>query len=189
MQRTGIPIEDLRYNLDGALERRVRGIVQTWEPVTDIAPERLEASLVTGIDIAGLAYGHTQLDTQVHIALFTFLAACFDDHLASASAEFTARFHAGLPQRHPLLQQFSEILHAMYEYFLPFAARAIVNNALTYMERNVFDRESRDMPLHGAALQYVEWKRMNNGMAEAYAFFVWDRYSFSDVYAYVQAVL
>ena len=80
------------------------------------------------------------------------------------------------------------MLHETGKYFLPFATRAIVNSALTYMDRNVFDRESKELDLHDAAQQYVEWKRMKNGMAEAYAFFVWDRYSFPNIYTYVQAI-
>ncbi|KAF7790288.1 hypothetical protein EIP86_001242 [Pleurotus ostreatoroseus] len=185
--RTGIPLESLRCTCGGPLERRVREIMQNWER-TDISPARLEASLMTGVNMGGLAYAHTHLNTQVYIALFTLLTVLFDDQLASADAEFTARFHAGLPQLHPFLQLFAEMLRTAGEHFLPFAARAIVNNALTSMDQNVFDRESKGMPLHTAAQQYVEWKRMRNGMAETFAFFVWDRHSFSNIFAYVQAI-
>ena len=170
MNRTGIPFEPFRAR-GGPLEKRVREVVQEWAFV-DIPPARLEACLVTGIDIGGTAYAHTHLDTQVYTALFTFLATCFDEDVASADVGFTARFHAGLPQEHPLGQRFAQILHETDKHFLPFAARAIVNSALAYMDQNVFDRESKELHLHNAAQQYVEWKRMKNGMAEAFSFFI-----------------
>ena len=186
MDRTGIPFEPCPPR-GGPLERRVREVVQEWAFV-GIPPARLEASLIAGIDISGIAYGHTHLDTQVYIALFTFLATCFDDNLASEDGGFTARFHAGLPQEHPFEQRFAEILHETGKHFPPFATGAIVNSALAYMDRNVLDRESKELDLHNAAQQYVEWKRTKNGMAEAYAFFIWDRYSFPSVYTYIQAI-
>ncbi|KAJ3554930.1 hypothetical protein NM688_g2850 [Phlebia brevispora] len=189
MQGAGISVRGLRPDPQGIIEQRVREIVKPWD-LSGVSPKRFNASLTTGVDIAGSSYPYTSINTQVHIAIFTLLATCFDDFLTDSDAmsEFSDRFRAGLPQRLPLLQYFADSLSSMSTYFLPFAARAIVNSALVYMNRNVFDKEASEMPIHEAARQYIEWKRLQNGMAEAYALFIWDKHSFSSIHSFIQAV-
>ncbi|PSR80104.1 hypothetical protein PHLCEN_2v6805 [Hermanssonia centrifuga] len=187
MQRTDISIRGFTCDTDGTINRRVRDIVKGWD--LGVPPQRYEPYLKTGIELAAAGYGHTPVDVQVHIALYTLLGLCVDDFLVDMHAlqEFSTRLNSGLPQLHPVLEYVVDILHRMSEFYLPYACKAIVISTIEFINMTLFEKEIEDMEICGDALRWVEYKRLRNGIGEAYAFFVWDKFSFPDITTHIQA--
>ncbi|THG93778.1 hypothetical protein EW026_g7552 [Hermanssonia centrifuga] len=187
MQRTDISIRGFTCDTDGTINRRVRDIVKGWD--LGVPPQRYEPYLKTGIELAAAGYGHTPVDVQVHIALYTLLGLCVDDFIVDMHAlqEFSTRLNSGLPQLHPVLEYVVDILHRMPEFYLPYACKAIVISTIEFINMTLFEKEIEDMEVCGDALRWVEYKRLRNGIGEAYAFFVWDKFSFPDITTHIQA--
>lgn len=189
MERTGTSVAGLQCDPDGLVEQRVREIVKTWN-VGDVSPARVDAHIITGVHVAVTSYGHTPFDVQVHIALYTTVLTLVDDFAIELVAleEFMSRLHTGTPQRHPLLQHLVDILAAMDKFFPPFPSKAIITSTISYINQNTIDKQVVNMPLNQAAVPYIEYKRICNGAAEAYGYFVWDKFAFPDVTSYIQAI-
>ncbi|PSS05546.1 hypothetical protein PHLCEN_2v3748 [Hermanssonia centrifuga] len=187
MQRANISIRGLICDPDGVLERRVREIVEGWD--LGVPPKRYEPHLMASVNISAAAYGHTPLDVQVHIALYTLMAICVDDFNVDTHAlqEFSTRLHAGLPQLHPVLEYLVYTLHHMSDFYLPYACKVITTASTEFVDMTLFEKETEDMPLSGDALRWAEHKRVCNGIGEAYALFIYDKFSFPDIATHIQA--
>ncbi|PSR71660.1 hypothetical protein PHLCEN_2v12513 [Hermanssonia centrifuga] len=182
-------IRDIIPDLDGVLEHRVRNIVDGSRWSLGVSPQRYEAYLMASVNISGAAYGHTPLDVQVHIALYNIMVMCIDDFTFDLHAlqEFSTRLHSGLPQLHPVLEYLVDILHRMPDFYLPYVCKAITSCTVDFINMNLFEKETEDIPLCGHALRWVKHKRALNGIGNVYAFFIFDKFSFSDINAHIQA--
>ena len=189
MQRTGISVHGLHSTLDGPVNQRVREIVGTWD-INESYAQSVHANLVAGVAIAIAAYRHTPLATQVHIAIYTLLIISVDDLIMGTDAveEFMMRLHSGIRQLDPILQYLVENLAAMPDYFPADAAKAISTSSLVFINQTLLDKKLERMPVHQEAREYVESKRIKNGVAEAYAYFIWDKETFPDVQVYIQSI-
>ncbi|KAF7798949.1 hypothetical protein EIP86_010177 [Pleurotus ostreatoroseus] len=189
MQRTGISINGIHHTLEGPVNQRVREIVSTWD-IEESYAQSVHANLIAGVAIAISAYGHTPVATQVHIAIYTLLIISIDDFITTTDAmeEFMTRLHSGVRQLDPILQYLVENLAAMPDYFPADAAKAISTSSIIFVNQTLLDKKLERMPLHQEAREYVESKRMKNGVAEAYAYFIWDKETFPDIQAFIQSI-
>jgi len=189
LTRTGIHMEAVQPTSKDVVEERVLEGTKQWTQ-KGLSAARYERHFVTSINMATIAYGHTHIDVQVQIALFTLLALCVDDLEVSSEAlqGFTTRLYTGIPQLDPVLDCLVENLGHMPEYFLPYASKSIVVATIEFVNATLFDKESAGMVLHDAALPYVEYKRLRNALGGAYGFFVWDKFSFPDISAHIQVI-
>ncbi|KAF7798948.1 hypothetical protein EIP86_010176 [Pleurotus ostreatoroseus] len=189
MKCTGISIRGIQCDPEGIVDRRVREIASTWD-IDESYAKKFYATLVAGVAIAISAYGHTPIATQVHIATYTLLTICVDDLIMGTDAveEFMTRLYSGQPQTHPILQYLAENLAAMPDFFPPDAAKAIVASTVIFVNQTLFDKKLEGITIHQDARQFVESKRIKNGLAEAYSFFIWDKETFPDVVSYIQSV-
>jgi len=171
------------------LEKRVLEGAKQWTQKGLVAA-RYERHFKTSINMATIAYGHTHIDVQVQIALFTLLALCVDDLEVGSEAlqAFTTNLYTGAPQLDPVLDCLVDNLGHMPEYFLPYASKSIVVATIEFVNATLFDQENTGMVLHDVALPYVEYKRLRNALGGAYGFFVWDRFSFPDISAHIQVI-
>ena len=140
--------------------------------------------------MATTTFGHTHLDVQVHIALFTVLALCIDDLDINPEVlqEFVQRLHIGAPQLHPVLDYLVENLQHLPDHFPPYAASAIFAGTVQFINSTLFDKESEKMALTKESLPYVLYKRARNSLGEVYGFFVWDKYNFPDISTHIQVI-
>ncbi|KIP01167.1 hypothetical protein PHLGIDRAFT_80906 [Phlebiopsis gigantea 11061_1 CR5-6] len=189
MKSIGISIQGIQSNADGTVEKRTREQAAQWN-LGDISLKRYEPALITSCDIASMAYSHTPTDVQVHIALYTLLAICIDDYHVSdiALGEFMDRMYSGTAQLHPLLDRFVENLRDMRKFFSPYASKLIIKSSIDFVNNMAVDVELAGMSLRPTALAYVTSKRFYNGIGDAYACFVWDKFAFPRVATYLQAV-
>ncbi|KAJ3559858.1 hypothetical protein NM688_g80 [Phlebia brevispora] len=171
--KTGISIRSWQRDPSNATEQRVREKVASWD-LGDIAPDRRDRHVVTSINMATTAFGHTHSDVQVHIALFTVLALCIDDLEIKSGAleEFIPRLHTGTRQLHPVLDYLVDNLHHLPDYYPPYAACAIFAGTIQFINSTIFDKESENMALTAESLPYVLYKRARNSLGEVYGFFV-----------------
>lgn len=171
------------------MDQRVCDIVKTWD-IDSSYVEKFYACLEAGVSIAISAYGHTPIDTQVHIAVYTLLTICVDELIMDAVdiEEFMDRLKSGAPQRHPLLHHLAENLFAMPEYFPTFASKTIVLATIDFVNFTLFDKQTENIPIDRSARGFVEYKRKKNGIAEAYSYFIWDKSVFPDILSYIQSL-
>lgn len=137
-----------------------------------------------------LVFYQSNVDVQVHIALYTALLLFVDDFFVprEASEEFVPRLLKGHAQLHPLLDDVVVNLRDMVDYFPPHSARGIRTSALNFINRTVFDLERADHSLSEDAIYYVRWTRLKDGIGEAYAYFIWDKFNFPYTTGYIQAI-
>lgn len=144
LKRTSIPMPTFDATVYGEDVGNVaRAEVQTWN-AGDVPPQRIERGLVAGIDVARMAYGHTPLATQVHIALWTALCIYVDDFDIGVGeiAEFPARFHSGRAQLHPLLDVLADKLRKMPDFFHDYGAAAIVTSTIQFITCTLVDKQT-----------------------------------------------
>ncbi|KAI0090575.1 isoprenoid synthase domain-containing protein [Irpex rosettiformis] len=189
LQRVRIPVEVLCSPSREAVEKLVLDYTEEWEKM-GLTSDRWRPFFKVGIDLGAVGYGHTRVDVQAHIALFSILGMCIDEFVASDEAldGFTARLLSGTRQLDPLLDCMVDSLRHMPDFFPPYAAKCIVLSTIEFIDSCLHDKDVEGMKLHTAALPYINFKRMRNGLAAVYAFFVWDKFSFPDVNRYIQVI-
>jgi hypothetical protein len=52
---------------------------------------------------------------------------------------------------------------------------------MAHIETTLYDKQNSDEVLDRTTLPYVRYKRFRTGLAEACAFFIWDKLSFTDM--------
>lgn len=163
--------------------------VATWD-MGNASPRRLHRHVVTAINVAKTAFGHTAVATQVHIALWTTLCIFVDDFEINKDVvvAFAERFHAGQAQLHPLLDALAGTLRDMPKFFHPYGAASIVTNTIQYVVCTLFDKETEGMEVHPAARDYPVYKRSRNGLGEGYAHCIFDKVHFPDVSTHIQVI-
>ncbi|KAI0689741.1 isoprenoid synthase domain-containing protein [Cytidiella melzeri] len=153
-----------------------------------LAADRWKRHYNASINIATVAYSHTRPEVQAHITLFTILVISIDDFVVSDEAldGFSHRLLSGSPQKDPLLDCLVDNLRHMPDYFPSYASKGITVSTIEFIDATLYDKASLGMVLHGAALPYVNLRRMCNALGAAYGFFIWDKFSFPDVSAHIQ---
>lgn len=189
LNSTGIPVVSIKPYTKNFVELRVRREAKRWAE-HGLMPERYEKHLAMSMNMATIAFGHTHIDVQVHIALFTILTRCIGDHQVSSLAleSFGSRMASGAHQLDPVLNCLVENLSRMSWYFLPHASRSIMAATMDFINATLFDKESVGMKLRDGALPHIEYKRTKNALSGGYGFFVWDKFSFPNISSYIQTI-
>ena len=188
MQRVGVTAKDYKLDPDCILEQRVRQEMEHWD-LGDVSPRQVNPRLITAVHFISSAYGHLPFDVQVHVTLYTILDLLIDDLNVpnSALAEFMERMYSGTPQLHPVLDLLVRYLVDMKEYYPPFATQQIIRSTLDFVNSMALDADAEKMALCPAAVSYVTFRRLSNGIGDAYGAFVWDKFNIPDVTSYLQA--
>ncbi|GJE84887.1 terpene cyclase [Phanerochaete sordida] len=190
MQRTGIPMPSFdRSLLNDEVSKLVRAEAQTWD-TGGLSPERLERALACGIDMGRIVFRHLPLHVQVRIAVRTALCVFVDDFDAGLEniAEFVERFHDGRPQLHPLLDLLAGELRRTPEYVHSYGAAGVVTSTVQFISSEVMERDAGTQPVSEVAQEFLVYRRLRNGIAEAYAFPIWEKTQFPSPSAHIQAV-
>lgn len=191
MQMASISVTNVNIIPSESLDKRVRETVAAWN-FDDVqkSSKQKEIHIFTAVQLGSMFYGHTDIDIQYHIALYSYLLMLADDLGVTTQAleEFSTRLCAGMPQLHPVLTALNEILSRMPDYYLPYASQSILISTFQFINACAFERTTENMALHQDAVLFPEYKRARSGIGEAYAFFVWDKFRFPDITAYVQVV-
>jgi hypothetical protein len=190
MKRTGLSIQGIKCDNDGSLERRVRDEAVEWDLDNVARGKHYDPAVICAVHIASAAYSHTSVEIQVHIAKYTLLCTLIDDFSVSADAleGFTERMYSGSPQLHPLLDRLVENLRKMKDYYPLYSANRIIKATVGFVDSMAVDSRLKAMTLGPGALNYVTSRRLDNGVGDAYGSFIWDKFSFSDLSSYIQAV-
>ena len=189
LQRADVPIGVLTSPSHMAVEKLVLDYTKKWEKM-GLTPDRWRPLFKVAVDLGALGYGHTRVDVQAQIALFSLLGLCIDESVVSDEAldAFTTNLLTGTRQLDPLLDCLVDNLRRMSEFFPPYASKCITLSTIEFIDGCLHDKDVMGIKLHNSALPYVNFKRLRNGIAAAYAFFVWDKFSFPDVNTYVQII-
>ncbi|KAJ3559855.1 hypothetical protein NM688_g85 [Phlebia brevispora] len=184
-ERTKMSMHSWRSDPTGIVEKRTRAEIKTWTTWDFTAPQ-YERAILTSICVATTMFGHTHIETQVHLSLFSLLAGCVDDLEIDPVAleSFVERLYAGLPQLHPVLELLVGKLKRMPDYYPPFSATAIFAGTVQFINATLFDKRSRN--LRPASLPWIRYKRARNSLGEVYGLFAWDKFNFPDVSTHIQ---
>lgn len=178
------------YDPTGEVESRFLSAIKEWAPV-DFTLEKYKKARYTSVCVATTMFGHTHINTQVHIALFSLLAGCVDDLEIEDRAleEFAQRINGGSPQLHPILDLLVQYLRLMPDYYPSYSATAIFAGTVQFVNATLFDRQCENqivMQLQQDALPYIRYKRARNSLGEVYNLFAWDKANFPDITAHIQ---
>jgi hypothetical protein len=140
------------------------------------------------LDLATVAYSYTPIDAQVHIAIFTMIAIFIDDFGVSDEAMdgFQERLLTRTPQLDPVLDLLVDNLLQMSNFYPSYACKCSTLSAIAHTDATLYEKKNGDEVLDRIALPYVRYKRFRTGLAEAYSFFIWDKFSFPDMSVYIQ---
>lgn len=185
LDQLNIPIPVYHKNLE--VETRVNDTIRAWGLHGTINRHR-----ITGWIIALTAYNYMDLDTIVHIALFTAIATTLDvpevmDRVGCDTFHHDL-FAGKLHDREDLPGQMVKILAATPSHYSQIAASSIMASTLQFINSTLLENTTRDMVLSEGALPFIEHRRLQTGVAEAYAHFIWDKKHFPSVATYIQAI-
>lgn len=166
--------------------------IKSWTTV-DFTGDQFKRAHHTSVCVATTMFGHTHIDTQAHLALFSLLAGCVDDLEIEdiALEEFAPRISRGSPQMHPILDLLVERLRLMPDYYPSYSATAIFAGTVQFVNATLFDRKCEheiSMPLQTDALPFIRYKRARNSLGEVYNLFAWDKFNFPDITAHIQVL-
>lgn len=179
-KHTGLSVRGFTLDLHGPDDTEVRSTVEGW--TLGVPIQHVKKFIDTSIGMAMTAYSHTHVNTQVHIALLTFLLLCVDDSEIDSSAlsGFALRLQTGTPQLHPVLDLLVERLRLMPEFFSPYATSAILSGIVHFINESAFEKQAEAVPLLD--------KRAKNGLSEVYSSCAWEKSNFPAASLYVQAI-
>lgn len=188
-ERTNLSMQSWRSDPTGIVEKRVRQEIRTWKTFDCTGPE-YDGAIRTSVCVATTMFGHTHIDTQVHLALYSLLAGCVDDlEIDPMALEcFMDRLYSNQPQLHPVLELLVEKLRCMHEYYPPFSATAIFAGTVQFINATLFDKRSEGIAFRPASLQFIRYKRARNSLGEVYGLFAWDKFNFPDVSTHIQII-
>lgn len=186
--RAGVSVKGIKLDVDGLLEKRTREEVTKWR--LEILPQNYEIALLCAVHMACGTYPYASFDVQLHITLYTLLCTLVDDFNVPPSAleQFADRLYSGQTQLHPILDHLVENLRGMKKYYAPFLASLIVKSTLGLIDTMAAETHLNTMKLRPAALNYVTSRRLANGVGDAYACFIWDKYNFPDLSTFIQTI-
>ncbi|KAI0343533.1 terpenoid synthase [Trametopsis cervina] len=178
------------YDSSGQVEQRFLQGLSEWHEL-DFMADKYKKAHYTSVCVATTMFGHTHLDTQVFIALYSLLAGCVDDLEIDdiALEEFAPRINSGAPQLHPILDLLVQHLRRARDYYPAYSSTAIFAGTIQFVNATWFDRRcgtNIGMPLQKDALPYVRFKRARNSLGEVYNLFAWDKFNFPDVTRHIQ---
>lgn len=156
----------------------------------NIPHDRYEKHIRAALAIGTNAYAHTAINIQIHITVYTMMAICIDDFdiPPAASEQFATLFVSGSPQLDPGLDILADNLRRMYDYYSPHAASGIITSTLDFINTTALEKELQDLTISEDAENYAIYARMKNGISQAYALFIWDKFNFPDVSTYFPAI-
>ncbi|KAF7790953.1 hypothetical protein EIP86_001912 [Pleurotus ostreatoroseus] len=190
MKMANLSVKDFYIMPAESMVKRVRETVYEWNFDHDTETKKREERVVTSVHLGAMSYGHTSIDVQCHIALYSYLLLVLDDLEIPTLAldEFSSRLCAGMPQLHPVLTALNENLSRMSDYYPPYTSQSILISTFQFINACAFERTTSSMALHPDAVMFPGYKRIRSGVGEAYIFFAWDKFRFPDITVYVQIV-
>ncbi|PCH40556.1 terpenoid synthase [Wolfiporia cocos MD-104 SS10] len=177
------------YQRDYKLESRVKDVLRSWG-----VEKQLQPYLPPALILTTTCYHHiTDIETKVHIALFSTLVIALDDpSILSTQApdEFHRRLCSGAIQRElDILGRLTNNLGEMWGHYPPFAASSIFTSALQFVNGCLLEQcAQKGAILSSDALPFITYRRNMSGLAEAFAYFIWPKDKFPDVEVYMQAI-
>ncbi|KAI0090574.1 isoprenoid synthase domain-containing protein [Irpex rosettiformis] len=189
LRRANIPMHALQPASKADVMAGVLEETKGWTE-RGLLPIRWQPYVEASLDIATITYGHTRPDVQVHITLFTTLTIAIDEFEVSDDDldAFSSRLLSNSPQSDPLLDCLVDNLRRMTEFFPAYSSKCITLSTIEFIDATLQDKYSVGVDLRPGALSYVNYKRFRNGLGAAYGFFIWDKFSFPDVFAFVQII-
>lgn len=191
-QRTKISMRHHHWTVDptGEVDRRFMEQLNSWTTF-DFTANKFARARQTSVCVATTMFGHTHIDAQVQIALYSLLAGCVDDLEIDDQAleEFAPRISRGSPQLHPILDLLVEIVRLMPNCYPSYSATAIFAGTVQFVNSTLFDRKCEgeiQMPLQMDALPFIRYKRARNSLGEVYNLFAWDKFNYPDITAHIQ---
>lgn len=139
-----------------------------------------DKAILAAVVIATTAYAHCHPDVQLYIAKYTMLATLLDNFSLNPEV-LTAYVTEQVVEDEPILQWFSKCMLEAYEFFLPHAADAIVISTRKWFNSLLLDDIMQGRPLRAGNTRFAEYRRMQSGDPEAYAFFIFEKSRFSDL--------
>ncbi|TCD67982.1 terpene cyclase [Steccherinum ochraceum] len=156
-------------------------------------PRKIRMKVATvGLLIGTVAYRHTPIETQVAVAIYTYLGVMCDDDIMPTHVlrEFAPRFFDGQQQLHPILDHFVSHLSILRRMFPPWSATTITLNTMEFVNAEMFVREEGGAEVRTTpeAVEYIDFMRWKNGVGEAFVVMIWPQVLFPETRTYIKAV-
>jgi hypothetical protein len=188
LKRTNFSVQVLSPPMKDIVERRAIERINTDWANKGIDPGPCMRFFQPCLDLATVAYSHIPIDAQVHITIFTMITMRIDDLGVSDEAmdSFQARLLTKTPQLDPVLDLLVDYLLRTSDYYPSYACKCTTLSTIAHTDATLYEKHNGEEILGHMALPYVRYKRFRTGLAEAYSFFIWDKFSFPDMSTYIQ---
>lgn len=140
-------------------------------------------------------YAHIDdMDIKVQIVLFSALVIAMDDPsvLSSPSVrDFHRRLCMGAAQDDAgVVGRLLQVLLGEWDFYADFSATSIFTSVSQFVNGCLLEQISGEAQLacSSDALPFIAYRRNMSGLAEAFAYFIWDKKRFPHVEAYMQAI-
>ena len=184
MHRCNINIPKCRTTRTEEVERRVRDECAGHDLSSAIL---CEESITTGVNISQTAYAHCHPDVQVYVAVYTLMLTFIDNFSIDPTMLPTCIGDKGWNDN-PISQWLSEHLLKAHDYFLPHAANSIIISTMKWLNSMRLDAIVDGYPLSKGAMSFAEYRRMQSGAPDAYAFFIFDKFNHPNIYTFIQMI-
>ncbi|KAI0732213.1 Trichodiene synthase-domain-containing protein [Fomitopsis betulina] len=188
----GLHFNEFSASRDLKLESRVVERIRSWgADMLDLLRPYIPAATILTIT----CYAHIDdIDIKVQIVLFSSLVIAMDDPsvLSTPSVrDFHRRLCLGAAQDDSgVVGRLLEVLLGMWEFYPDFSSTSIFTSVSQFVNGCLLEQISGDSQLAGSsdAMPFIAYRRNMSGLAEAFAYFIWDKKRFPHVEAYMQAI-
>ena len=126
-------------------------------------------------------------DVQVYVAVYTLMLTFIDNFSIDPTMLPTCIGDKGWNDN-PISQWLSEHLLKAHDYFLPHAANSIIISTMKWLNSMRLDAIVDGYPLSKGAMSFAEYRRMQSGAPDAYAFFIFDKFNHPNIYTFIQMI-
>ena len=145
--------------------------------------------------LAITCYAHIDdIDIKVQIVLFSSIVIAMDDPSVLSTPpvrNFHRRLCLGAAHDDPgVVGRLLEVLLKKWDFYPDFSSTSIFTSVSQFVNGCLLEQISGESQLAGSsdAMPFIAYRRNMSGLAEAFAYFIWDKKRFPHVEAYMQAI-
>lgn len=175
------------YTPDAELSRHVHEALGNWSGRRLFSDKHITTGVATGDN----PYRHVSMQARVAISLYTVIAVSMDDSAWIDCPNVHLDLCGGLDKKGDtggLARELLRILCSMWNYYPRFSASAIFLSTMQFLNISLLDHNPRDIVFPGDSTRFTEYRRLLDGCAEAYAYFIWEKSRFPDSSVYIHTI-
>ncbi|KAI0724949.1 Trichodiene synthase-domain-containing protein, partial [Fomitopsis betulina] len=188
----GLHFNEFSASRDFKLESHVVEKIRSWgADMLDLLRPYIPAATILAIT----CYAHIDdIDIKVQIVLFSSIVIAMDDPSVLSTPpvrNFHRRLCLGAAHDDPgVVGRLLEVLLKKWDFYPDFSSTSIFTSVSQFVNGCLLEQISGESQLAGSsdAMPFIAYRRNMSGLAEAFAYFIWDKKRFPHVEAYMQAI-